>query len=61
MPIPLGSFISRYVYDKKLQSVHHITDLSCVAFIDAAKGVEESQGKSWVVSVVSLVLNVEAG
>ncbi|PSR72688.1 hypothetical protein PHLCEN_2v11383 [Hermanssonia centrifuga] len=47
MPIPLGNFISDEVYNKKLKSVHKISDISCVSFVDVDKGTEESCGKSW--------------
>ncbi|KAI0820971.1 hypothetical protein BC629DRAFT_413823 [Irpex lacteus] len=46
MPIPLGDFISREVYNSKLLSCHSIGDKSCIAFIDASKGMEVSAGKS---------------
>ncbi len=49
MPIPLGNFISREVYNSKLLSRHSIGDKSCIAFIDASKGMEVSVGKSWSV------------
>lgn len=49
MPTPLGEFISEYVYDKKLLSVHQITDFSAVLFVDVRKGQEERVGSSWKV------------
>lgn len=50
MPVPLGEFISEYVYDKKLLSEHSITDRSAVRFVDVRKGREERVGSSWKVS-----------
>ncbi|KAL1940365.1 hypothetical protein VTO73DRAFT_8937 [Trametes versicolor] len=47
MPALLGEFISEYVYDKKLLSVHPITDFSAVLFVDVRKGQEERVGSSW--------------
>ncbi|KAI0090550.1 P-loop containing nucleoside triphosphate hydrolase protein [Irpex rosettiformis] len=49
MPIPLGEFISREVYNSKLKSHHKTHSPSSVAFIDVGKGVEASAGKSWTV------------
>lgn len=49
MPVPLGEFISEYVYDKKLLSVHPTTDFSAVLFVDVRKGQEERVGSSWKV------------
>ncbi|KAF5366451.1 hypothetical protein D9758_009799 [Tetrapyrgos nigripes] len=47
MPIALGAFISLNVYNNGLKSQHKLTSLSCVSFIDAAKGFEENSGFSW--------------
>ncbi|KAK0189351.1 P-loop containing nucleoside triphosphate hydrolase protein [Armillaria mellea] len=47
MPHPLGTFISREVYNNRLRSEHNITDPSCIAFIDAKYGTEEKSGFSW--------------
>ena len=52
MPVPLGDFISRTVYDSKLQSKHEINDMKtskCVLFVDVRKGYEERAGESWKV------------
>ncbi|PCH35506.1 nucleoside triphosphate hydrolase protein [Wolfiporia cocos MD-104 SS10] len=62
MPVPLGNFISKEVYNSKLQSQHKINSLSCVAFVDVSKGEETQMGQSWinreeVHTVVNLVRN----
>ena len=49
MPVPLGKFISKHVYDSKLKSEHKIAAKSCVRFIDVRKGEEKSAGSSWKV------------
>ena len=51
MPVPLGKFISKHVYDSKLKSEHKITAKSCVRFIDVRKGEEKSAGSSWKVHI----------
>lgn len=51
MPVPLGDFISREVYNSKLLSSHSIRDSSCIALIDVSKGAEVSAGKSWMVRI----------
>lgn len=50
MPTPLGDFISAEIYNSKLESVHNITDGSCVRFVDVRKGLEASAGSSFTVS-----------
>lgn len=50
MPVLLGEFISEYVYDKKLLSVHPVTDFSAVRFVDVWSGQEERVGTSWKVN-----------
>ncbi|KAK0216384.1 P-loop containing nucleoside triphosphate hydrolase protein [Armillaria fumosa] len=47
MPHPLGTFISREVYNNRLRSENNITDPSCITFIDAKYGTEEKSGFSW--------------
>ncbi|KAK0483001.1 P-loop containing nucleoside triphosphate hydrolase protein [Armillaria luteobubalina] len=47
MPHPLGTFISREVYNNRLRLENNITDPSCIAFIDAEYGTEEKSGFSW--------------
>ena len=54
MPVPLGTFISREVYDEKLHSQHKINHMSCISFVDVAKGSELNSGFSWTVSVRAL-------
>ena len=49
MPVPLGDFISKHVYDSRLKSEHPITTHTCVRFVDVRKGVEDSAGSSWKV------------
>jgi hypothetical protein len=50
LPVPLGEFISKNVYEGKLRSEHSVTDYSCVTFIDVWKGKETMQGSSYLVS-----------
>ncbi|TBU26537.1 P-loop containing nucleoside triphosphate hydrolase protein, partial [Dichomitus squalens] len=49
MPVPLGNFISKTIYDSKLKSEHKIRDFrtSSVLFVDVRKGAEERAGLSW--------------
>lgn len=47
MPIPIGSFISRHVYEGKLKSVHKITSFGSCCLVDVANGVEQKMGNSW--------------
>ncbi|KAH9925853.1 P-loop containing nucleoside triphosphate hydrolase protein [Epithele typhae] len=47
MPIQLGRFISKHVYDAKLKSVHGILTRNCVRFVDVRIGREERVGSSW--------------
>jgi hypothetical protein len=51
LPVPLGGFISKTVYEGKLHSIHDIVDHSCVAFIDVEKGTEAKRGKSYEASI----------
>ena len=54
MPVPLGNFISRTVYDSQLKSEHRIQDIKtskCVLFVDVRKGSEERAGESWKVRI----------
>jgi hypothetical protein len=50
LPIRLGEFISKNVYDGKLRSKHSVTDYSCISFIDVWKGKETKKGNSYLVS-----------
>ncbi|KAJ7761893.1 AAA domain-containing protein [Mycena maculata] len=47
MPIQLGTFIGRHVYDDKLKSEHRNT-APCCQFIDVSKGKEVKKGLSWI-------------
>lgn len=49
MPIELGKFLSKEVYNGRLQSKHEITDASCIRFIDVSRGFEETSGSSFEV------------
>lgn len=49
MPRVVGSFISRHVYDGKLETVHAITSASACRFVDVQKGREKQEGHSWIV------------
>ncbi|RDB26164.1 Regulator of nonsense transcripts 1 [Hypsizygus marmoreus] len=48
MPVPIGNFISRNVYSKRLKSVHEIKAASCCSFVNVPNGREERKGFSWV-------------
>ncbi|EGO24481.1 hypothetical protein SERLADRAFT_389800, partial [Serpula lacrymans var. lacrymans S7.9] len=48
MPHVIGEFISRHVYDRRLQTQHSITSRSACRFVDVLNGKEEKSGKSWV-------------
>ena len=58
MPVKLGGFISKEVYDGKLQSVHSKQDASCIKFVDVHKGQEEESGKSFKVLFIDLLVGV---
>ncbi|KAL0954938.1 hypothetical protein HGRIS_003871 [Hohenbuehelia grisea] len=47
MPLIIGAFISRNVYDGKLKSQHPAGYSKCCSFIDVKRGKELRQGKSW--------------
>ena len=49
MPVPLGDFISKHVYDSRLRSSHDIKAHTCIKFVDVRKGAEDSAGSSWKV------------
>ncbi|KAG5653154.1 hypothetical protein H0H81_002065 [Sphagnurus paluster] len=62
MPICLGNFISKNIYDGRLKSQHNIRDASCVSFVDAPNGGETQSGFSWtndgeIHTMVNLVKN----
>ncbi|GJE88613.1 AAA domain-containing protein [Phanerochaete sordida] len=46
MPVTIGSFISKAVYDGQLQSCHKITGPACF-FVDVSDGKEKRSGTSW--------------
>ncbi|KAG8994071.1 hypothetical protein FRB94_010188 [Tulasnella sp. JGI-2019a] len=48
MPVPIGQFISRNVYDSKLKSSHSIKDLDCLKLVDVEVGFEEVDKTSWI-------------
>jgi hypothetical protein len=48
MPVPLGMFISKHVYDGRLKTQHLVKTRDAVQFIDVP-GTEEQPGQSWVV------------
>ncbi|KAG2340869.1 hypothetical protein BDR05DRAFT_1032769 [Suillus weaverae] len=48
MPLVIGTFISRHVYDQKLMTVHDITSETACRFLDIKKGQEQKAGKSWI-------------
>ncbi|KAL1724450.1 P-loop containing nucleoside triphosphate hydrolase protein [Schizophyllum commune] len=59
MPVFLGNFISKRVYNNKLKSEHPIRTPTCIRFVNVARGQERSVGTSWtndqeVAKVVSL-------
>jgi Na+-translocating ferredoxin:NAD+ oxidoreductase RnfA subunit len=58
MPIPIGDFISKYVYNMRLKSQHRITDLGCCRFINVSKGLEVAQGHSWKVRRIKYYLGI---
>ncbi|KAG5734510.1 hypothetical protein E4T56_gene5962 [Termitomyces sp. T112] len=47
MPVPLGDFISKYIYGGRLKSKHNIYDTSCISFVDTINGSEIKSGFSW--------------
>ena len=49
MPLVVGDFISRHVYDSKLGTVHPISTVACCRFVDVSNGKEIKRGISWVV------------
>ncbi|KZP07663.1 hypothetical protein FIBSPDRAFT_677479, partial [Athelia psychrophila] len=48
MPVPIGAFISRHVYEGKLRTQHNITASSSCRFKDVPNGEELLVGCSWV-------------
>jgi len=54
MPMVIGDFISRHVYDSKLGTLHTIRTVTCCRFVDVSDGEETKKGFSWVVRGLSL-------
>lgn len=48
MPVHIGGFISRHIYDGKLQTVHSLKARSVCRLVDIQRGKEEQAGKSWI-------------
>ncbi|KAG1781677.1 P-loop containing nucleoside triphosphate hydrolase protein [Suillus placidus] len=48
MPLVIGSFISRHVYNHKLMTVHGINSKAACRFLDVKRGQEQKSGKSWI-------------
>ncbi|KAH9925856.1 P-loop containing nucleoside triphosphate hydrolase protein, partial [Epithele typhae] len=62
MPVLLGEFISKEVYNSKLRSEHSNQDSLCIRFVDVRKGEEGYMGGSWqnleeARAIVNLVKN----
>jgi len=47
MPVPIGNFISKEVYNGKLKTQHEITSWSSCRFVDVRHGKEQRMGTSW--------------
>ncbi|KAI0956190.1 hypothetical protein AcV7_006651 [Taiwanofungus camphoratus] len=48
MPVPIGDFISRYVYGGRLNTVHTDTSALSCRLVDVHHGREKKEGHSWV-------------
>ncbi|KAG2074290.1 hypothetical protein BDR04DRAFT_1071679, partial [Suillus decipiens] len=48
MPLVIGSFISRHVYDQKLVTVHNNNSEAACRFLDVKMGQEKKAGNSWI-------------
>jgi len=48
MPHPIGSFISRYVYNDRLKTVHPVNGAEACRFVDVPGGKESKQNNSFV-------------
>lgn len=48
MPVPIGQFISRHVYNHQLKTIHSITTAKSCIFVDVANGKEAKKGSSWM-------------
>jgi hypothetical protein len=52
MPVPIGEFLSREVYDGRLQSRHRINSTGCIRLVDCEQGQELDKNFSWVVGLL---------
>lgn len=57
MPVLIGNFISKAVYNSQLQSYHKITNSACF-FVDVSDSAEKGNGTSWEVSKFTSILHV---
>ncbi|OJA13623.1 hypothetical protein AZE42_03977 [Rhizopogon vesiculosus] len=48
MPVVVGDFISRHIYDHQLMTVHDISSRAACRFVDVKMGQENKSGHSWV-------------
>ncbi|KAG2357268.1 hypothetical protein BDR07DRAFT_387019 [Suillus spraguei] len=48
MPLVIGSFISRHVYNQKLITAHDISSKAACCFLDVKMGQEQKKGTSWI-------------
>ena len=49
MPVCIGDFISRHVYDGRLKTVHNNNRRGACRFVDVSDGKEARLGNSWQV------------
>jgi len=49
MPVVIGGFISRHVYDNELKTVHEIKSKTACRFLHVERSQEIKQGNSWTV------------
>jgi regulator of nonsense transcripts 1 len=48
MPLVIGSFISRHVYNQKLMTVHNNNSRAACRFLDVKRGQEQRAGQGWI-------------
>ncbi|KAG2074300.1 P-loop containing nucleoside triphosphate hydrolase protein [Suillus decipiens] len=48
MPLVIGNFISRHVYNQKLMTVHNVNNKAACRFLDVKRGQEQKAGHSWI-------------
>ncbi|KAG1841688.1 P-loop containing nucleoside triphosphate hydrolase protein, partial [Suillus subalutaceus] len=58
MPLVIGRFISRHVYDHKLMTVHDNNNKAACRFLDVKRGQEQKAGKSWEPQEISVVIHL---